>query len=77
MNGTSKGFAFVEFKDPAACETAIKKCDGVEVCGRTVGEERRMSSRPRFRGGLFKSPPTPVGRILFNRRILADKTRLT
>jgi len=50
--GTSRGFCYITFKDPAMVEKALGTLDGVEVLGREIRakrfEEREPSSTPRY-----------------------------
>ncbi len=48
-----RGFAFVEFSDPAVAAKAIEQLDGVELGGRPlrVSEARERTQRPPFGGG--------------------------
>jgi len=56
--GKSRGFGFVEFKDPDSAHSAIENLDGTELDGRTikvdVATERARPSRPQGRDGNRK-----------------------
>lgn len=48
--GKPRGFAFIQFSDPAAVPVAIQKLDGADLQGRTirVSEARDRAPRPAF-----------------------------
>jgi RNA recognition motif-containing protein len=55
MTGRPRGFAFVEFSDPAAANDAIEKFDGFELDGRAL-RVNAAEDRPRRSMGPMMDP---------------------
>jgi uncharacterized membrane protein YgcG len=49
--GRSRGFGFVEYRDPAAAESAIKQFNGYQVSGRELTVNEAKPQVPRSGGG--------------------------
>ncbi len=78
--GRPRGFAFVEFADPAAVGQAIEKFDGIELDGRNIRVNEAEDRPPRPRG-FSPGGPAPgfkrgkAGRPKGSRRNLRKRKR--
>ncbi len=59
--GRPRGFAFVEFSDPAAITEAISLFDGTELQGRMLKVNEARERAPRPTGGGFGPDPWGAG----------------
>lgn len=51
--GRSKGFGFVEMNDDNGADTAIEKCNGAELNGRSINVSEARPQAPREGGRSF------------------------